>query len=736
MLAGNPNQKTPNGIFVYECHPNADGSGAIAGDSFNFDDLCAFGVKFDLTFPSCWDGINLYKNDNSHVNYPTNSIRDGPCPATHPIRLPSILLEYTYHPESFPAITKGQKLKGRLAWANGDTTGYGLHADFLNGWDTAILTKALNDPGCVNIGYSIEIQKCPVLSPYFNTATAQACKPARGQLQEPYAQGDGNVLPRLPGCNLLWGSSGPKPTCDPPVAGLDVSAFTTTDGPYVLAVSEQRNVTVSQDKGWHNIGCYMGTSAVQPLGPGITYTDPSMTPERCQQSCAKNSYTYSALSVVGGFTCTCSNTFNSGSAPVYSGCDTACPIGSSTCGGQYKQDIFYQAAQWVGQDPKAYDLGCYALPQDWQNTGLVKASTYSFTSNSLTREVCAQACVQKGAKWAAERDTSCYCGTNFDMASGMFGGQSLPDSQCSTPCAGNPANSTTPQYCGAPYTLSLYNSSAAIYGAAQAIAAHPSGWQGCFGSALIANKVAYSNYTIYPAVLTVASCQSTCAYFGYQYAALWAGASCNCGNQLVTTGRQPDTYCNSPCKTTPNVTCGGGGSIDVYAVNSTQAPDTSALKAQGWLGCYANPSSGTALSDYSFMDNAMTPQLCQTGCRQVGDYKLSGVQGSVCNCGNINKGVVQPPSSCQTNCPGTGAAGQSCGGTYASSIYNTTTANSTSTVVVSGKGSGWTGCYKEAVGTRALSAYTYSLNAMTTTLCKKACSLRGYSVAGLEYAVQ
>jgi hypothetical protein len=505
--------------------------------------------------------------------------------------------------------------------------------------------------------------------------------------------------------------------------------------------------------------------------------------------------------------------------------------------GQYKQDIFYQAAQWVGQDPKAYDLGCYALPQDWQNTGLVKASTYSFTSNSLTREVCAQACVQKGAKWAAERDTSCYCGTNFDMASGMFvpndfcnrtcsgnssetcgdyyrmntfnltnyprtiapsistsagytgcfaegngrlalqgyafsdnkltpetcksscnqlgfslagarngnqcycdsvfqGGQSLPDSQCSTPCAGNPANSTTPQYCGAPYTLSLYNSSAAIYGAAQAIAAHPSGWQGCFGSALIANKVAYSNYTIYPAVLTVASCQSTCAYFGYQYAAVWAGASCNCGNQLVTTGRQPDTYCNSPCKTTPNVTCGGGGSIDVYAVNSTQAPDTSALKAQGWLGCYANPSSGTALSDYSFMDNAMTPQLCQTGCRQVGDYKLSGVQGSVCNCGNINKGVVQPPSSCQTNCPGTGAAGQFCGGTYASSIYNTTTANSTSTVVVSGKGSGWTGCYKEAVGTRALSAYTYSLNAMTTTLCKKACNLRGYSVAGLEYAVQ
>ena len=67
-------------------------------------------------------------------------------------------------------------MKGHLAWANGDTTGYGLHADFLNGWDVDILTKALNDPGCVNLGYSIEIQKCPVLSPYFNTGAAQAAQ--------------------------------------------------------------------------------------------------------------------------------------------------------------------------------------------------------------------------------------------------------------------------------------------------------------------------------------------------------------------------------------------------------------------------------------------------------------------------------------------------------------------------------------------------------------------------------
>jgi hypothetical protein len=47
-----------------------------------------------------------------------------------------------------------------------------LPGDTVNGWDMDILRKALNDPGCVTINKSIEIQKCPVL------ALAQASRPA------------------------------------------------------------------------------------------------------------------------------------------------------------------------------------------------------------------------------------------------------------------------------------------------------------------------------------------------------------------------------------------------------------------------------------------------------------------------------------------------------------------------------------------------------------------------------
>lgn len=337
MLAGDPNSKSPNRIFTYYCHRKPDLSDEISSDNFNFDDPCIGGIKFDLTFPSCWDGINLYKPDQSHMAYPTHGLRDGPCPASHPIRLPSILLEYTYHPENYPAITKGKNMRGNLAWANGDTTGYGLHADFMMGWDRDILTKALNDPGCVTLGYAITIQSCPTLAPYFNIGAAQNCRPARGQLQEPYPQGDGNIVPKLPGCNLLW-ASGPKPTCSPPVPGLDVSNFLATAGPDVLPASQQLNTTMPSGPGWHKLGCFNAA-----LETTMTYTDPAMTPERCQDSCKKNGYTYAGLTIVGGFQCVCSNTFSKSAGITLSGCDTACPVGSSSCGGKLSGIFRYDA---------------------------------------------------------------------------------------------------------------------------------------------------------------------------------------------------------------------------------------------------------------------------------------------------------------------------------------------------------------------------------------------------------
>lgn len=335
MLAGDPNRKTPNPIYKYYCHRKPDLSDEISSDDFNFEDPCLGGIKFDLSFPSCWDGVNLYKSDQSHMAYPTyapyNNLREGPCPISHPVRLPSILLEYTYHPEVYPAITKGQNIKGHLAWANGDTTGFGLHADFMMGWDREILTKALNDPACVNLNMSIPITECPVLAQYFNINAAKACKPGRGELLEPHRQGDGNVVPVLPGCNPLWGATGSKPTCSSPAPALDISAFKSIPGPDTLPLSQQRNASVPDSEGWHNIGCYHN----QAFTPSLSFLDPKMTPERCQDTCQRNGYSYASLTATGGFRCFCDNKLNMNAGIILSGCNVPCPSGSKTCGGEW-----------------------------------------------------------------------------------------------------------------------------------------------------------------------------------------------------------------------------------------------------------------------------------------------------------------------------------------------------------------------------------------------------------------
>ncbi len=52
-----------------------------------------------------------------------------------------MMLEYTWNFD--PSFQKGQNYNGHLAWANGDMTGYGGHADFINGYATIILETFL-----------------------------------------------------------------------------------------------------------------------------------------------------------------------------------------------------------------------------------------------------------------------------------------------------------------------------------------------------------------------------------------------------------------------------------------------------------------------------------------------------------------------------------------------------------------------------------------------------------------
>jgi Domain of unknown function (DUF1996) len=80
------------------------------------DANCIDGVRFELMFPSCWNGQLDSPDHKSHVAYPT-LVMTGDCPPEYPTRLVSLFYEIIYDTHSFA----GQD--GEFVIANGDTTG-------------------------------------------------------------------------------------------------------------------------------------------------------------------------------------------------------------------------------------------------------------------------------------------------------------------------------------------------------------------------------------------------------------------------------------------------------------------------------------------------------------------------------------------------------------------------------------------------------------------------------------
>ncbi|KAG5296656.1 WSC domain-containing protein [Histoplasma ohiense] len=108
-------------------------------DKNYIDTNCKHGVRAELFFPSCWDGVRTDSpNHKDHMAYPSR-IDNGFCPPGYPIRLVSIFFETIWDTSAY----KGKP--GRFVFSNGDPTGYGYHGDFMNGWDEKFLQKAVDE---------------------------------------------------------------------------------------------------------------------------------------------------------------------------------------------------------------------------------------------------------------------------------------------------------------------------------------------------------------------------------------------------------------------------------------------------------------------------------------------------------------------------------------------------------------------------------------------------------------
>lgn len=57
---------------------------------------CPDGLRGEIRFPSCWDGINLDSADHiSHMAYPQDN-ESGPCPDSHPVRIVTLFYEVSF----------------------------------------------------------------------------------------------------------------------------------------------------------------------------------------------------------------------------------------------------------------------------------------------------------------------------------------------------------------------------------------------------------------------------------------------------------------------------------------------------------------------------------------------------------------------------------------------------------------------------------------------------------------
>ncbi|KAK0213990.1 hypothetical protein IW262DRAFT_1230091, partial [Armillaria fumosa] len=158
MISGNPTLRTYNSTsyaqqaVTFLC---LDFTGTTTKFNSIPPQACASGIRAQINFPSCWDGVNTDSADHkSHVAFLSGGPDSGTCEDPNfPVRLPRIFLEVYWASGDFDQYRDQAKNSTQpFVYSFGDPTGYGYHADFINGWDDGALQKAVDNCHCDEYG--------------------------------------------------------------------------------------------------------------------------------------------------------------------------------------------------------------------------------------------------------------------------------------------------------------------------------------------------------------------------------------------------------------------------------------------------------------------------------------------------------------------------------------------------------------------------------------------------------
>ncbi|KAL4722163.1 hypothetical protein ACLX1H_010938 [Fusarium chlamydosporum] len=641
-----------------------DSSGPSKERNYMWKTDCDNGMRAQVHFQSCWNGKD-YQPDQSHIAY-MSQIDNGICPPSHPRQLPHLFFEVIYGVNDIDK-SKG----GRFVFANGDTTGYAFHGDFLNGWNQTVLATAIKK--CIN-NDSINgvIAKCPVLAasqtPYFS----DNCPEMAPLVDEPVR----GMLDALPGCNKPFSGPGraSPAVCDskPAINDLGDAGIGTMFDP----------APGDMVGSWSYVGC-ASEGTRRTLNKYAT-TSPKMSIEYCTASCKAQGYPLAGME--WGKECYCAGDLTSGAS--YMKASTCSSTRKMTCAGNTTQycggpdlltiwnDTSYTppVELVVGQTKIAKGMATYH--GCWAEGGSGRALSSDRTADAvgMTNEKCVAFCQAGGWTFAGtEYSQECYCGNDI-----VNGGYNTTDiSQCSMQCKGDIFS-----YCGAGNRLSVWKIKqpdepkgpiTALDGAAL--------WTGCYTDGGAGGRTLPSaSFT--GSSVSLDTCFAFCNKLNYPLFGMEYGRECYCGYTPKTQATvAPDGDCKMPCAGDPTQKCGAGNRISIWN-NTLYTPTVSTAAVNSppkYLGCYTEGTDGLALGNAKTTDKKMTVESCSAFCSGKG-YPYLGVQnGQDCYCsknGPSNGSVEAPASQCSMSCKGNKA--QKCGATKRLNVYKLVTVSKTS----------------------------------------------------------
>ncbi|RDW84868.1 hypothetical protein BP6252_02458 [Coleophoma cylindrospora] len=224
-------------------------------DKAYLDANCLDGIRLELMFPSCWNGVDIDSaNHKDHVAFP-NLVMTGTCPDTHPVRLVSLFYETIFNTYAFAGVD------GQFVLSNGDPTGYGYHGDFIMGWDESFLQEAVDT--CTNA--SGEISDCAL----FTIQEGSNCN-----ISMPSALANENYIgpmATLPGSVAI--QSGPNSATDGATASA-TSGAVTTGSAVVPTLSHSAGSTIASTDTFLPGGVFKG-QASSSFDPSSSSSIPS-----------------------------------------------------------------------------------------------------------------------------------------------------------------------------------------------------------------------------------------------------------------------------------------------------------------------------------------------------------------------------------------------------------------------------------------------------------------------------